>query len=100
VLAAKIARYGDDSLRERFGDALRAEELGALGRELDGDQLRVRQERLEAVCGLAQAIPVLAGSLASNDARYLTTPVQLRAAQRLLRRLAGRRASPLRSTGS
>jgi hypothetical protein len=100
VLAGKVARYGDDGLRERFAAALRAEELGALARELDGHQLRVRQERLEAVCGLAQAIPVLAGKLAANDARYLKTSVQLREAQRLLRSLSGGRESPLRSTGS
>ena len=72
---------------------------GALAGALDGEQLRVRPERLEAVCGLAQAIPLLAGSLAVPGARYVTTRVQLQAASAAAL-LSARRASGLRRTGS
>ena len=100
VLQLRVGRHGDAELRERLRSAASAEELGALAGELDGDLLRVRQDRLDALCGLTEAIPALAGSLATAGTRFVTTRVQLQAAQRLLRSLRPQRAPAVRRTGS
>jgi hypothetical protein len=100
VLQLRVGRHGDAELRERLRAAAAAEALGALAGELDGDLLRVRQDRLEALCGLTEAIPTLAGSLATAGTRFVTTRVQLQDAQHLLRSLRPPRASAVRRTGS
>jgi hypothetical protein len=85
ALAMRCERHGAAHYAE-LRDALAHDELGEWPEAIDHELLRLKPARWEALRALAEAIPRLAGRLAtSTSPRYVTTVQQLNAAKRLLR---------------
>jgi hypothetical protein len=85
ALAMRCERHGAAHYAE-LRDALAHDELGEWPEVIDHELLRLKPARWEALRALAEAIPRLAGRLAtSTSPRFVTTIQQLNAAKRLLR---------------
>ena len=91
-LLERCTRYAPEQLAE-LREALAGDELGAWPDELDAERLRLPPARLDARRGLAEAIPRLAGTLATDSTRFLATVPQLNAGKRLLRGAGKKRKS-------
>jgi hypothetical protein len=84
VLRDRCGAYAPAAHRPAIDAALRGEELGVFPEDLDADLLRLTEPQWKALRGLAESLPVLAGTLASGVARFVGTREHVRSAQRLL----------------
>jgi hypothetical protein len=97
VLYADLVRPARAALRERCSayapaafqvaveELLRDDDLGELPEGLDAELLQLSAPLWDALRGLGESLPLLAGTLAAEGVRFVTTRDQLRAAQDLLR---------------